>query len=188
MEIHPLILAGSALAITVTVIHGAFWLGAFKGEWKERAKKLEQNEEDCRTLKDNIAEIKANINILLNKSGLGTTSQNSPVELTAKGEEIRKKLDVDRIVTERYKQIKEEFEDISNVYDIQVKATDLGKHLFESLNEDEKDVIKKVAYEEGLPLVQIYPIFSVILRNTVFEEKGLEKKDARKVSEDQPKS
>ena len=180
MEIHPFILAGSSFAIVSAIIGFVFWLGSFKGEWKEKAKKLEKNEENCQALKDSIAEIKANISILLNKSGLSTTSQNSPVELTAKGEKIRKKLQADRIVTEKYKHLKKEFEHTSHAYDIQVKATDLGKQLFESLNDDEKGYIKEVAYEEGLPLVQIYPIFSVILRDIVLKEKGLETKKAEK--------
>ena len=182
MEIHPLILAGSSFAVVSVVIGFVFWLGSFRGEWKEKAKKLKQNEEDCRTLKDSIAEIKANISILLNRSGLSTTSQNSPVVLTPKGEEIRKRLQVDRIIAEKYESVKKEFEDISNAYDIQVKATNLGKHLFQLLNEDEKDFIKKVAYEEGLPLVQIYPIFSVILRDVVLEEKGLQTESVKKES------
>ena len=38
---------------------------------------------------------------------------------------------------------KKEFEDTSNAYDIQVKATDLGRHLFESLTDDEKGLHKK---------------------------------------------
>ena len=182
MEIHPLILVGTSFAIASAVIGAVFWLGNFRGEWKEKAKKLEKNEEDCQTLKDSIAEIKANITILLNKSGLSTTSQNSPVGLTPKGEEIRKKVQVDRIVTKEYEHLKKEFEDTTNAYDIQAKATDLGKQLFESLTDDEKDFIKKVAYEEGLPLTQIYPIFSVILRDTVLKDKGLEAESANKTA------
>ena len=102
MEIHPLIVAGSSFAIVSGVIGFAFWLGNFRGEWKEKANTLKKNEEDCQTLKDSIAEIKASITILLNKSGLSTISQNSPVGLTPKGEEIRKKVQADRVITEKY--------------------------------------------------------------------------------------
>ena len=179
MEIHPLILLGSSFAVASALIGFVFWLGNFRGEWKEKAKKLDKNEEDCRTLKDSIAEIKANISILLNKSGASTTSHNSPVTLTAKGEAIRKKIQVDTIVAEEYEHLKKEFEDTSSAYDIQAKATDLGKQLFESLSDDRKDFIKKVAYEEGLPLVQIYPVFSVILRDIVLKEKGLDTEGAK---------
>jgi len=48
---------------------------------------------------------------------------------------------------------------------------ELGESIYDDLPEDVKNTVKNEIYQSGMQLFQVYPIFSLILRDTILKER-----------------
>lgn len=111
------------------------------------------------------------VNILMAKEKLGSMVSESPLRLSEKGEKISKSVNAEEIINSRLDEFRPEFEALSNNYDIQEKAMELGESIYDDLPEDVKNSVKNEIYQSGLQLFQVYPIFSLILRDAILKER-----------------
>lgn len=60
------------------------------------------------------------------------------------------------------------------MYDIQKKATKTIKEkLFDVINDQEKETMKKVAFGEGVDIEDLLPLMGIVFRDTIFEKNNL---------------
>ena len=111
------------------------------------------------------------VNILMTKEKLGSMVSESPLRLSEKGEKISRSVNAVEIVNSRLDELRPEFEALSNNYDIQEKAMELGESIYDDLPEDVKNTVKNEIYQSGMQLFQVYPIFSLILRDAILKER-----------------
>ncbi len=126
------------------------------------------------------------VNILMTKEKLGTMVSESPLTLSEKGEKISKSIDAEKIVNSRLDELRAEFEELSNSYDIQEKAMELGESIYDDLPENVKNSAKEEIYQNGLQLFQVYPIFSLILRDAILKERETGERGTEKIPAAQP--
>ena len=111
------------------------------------------------------------VNILMTKEKLGSMVSESPLRLSEKGEKISRSVNAVEIVNSKLDELRPEFEALSNNYDIQEKAMELGESIYDDLPEDVKNTVKNEIYQSGMQLFQVYPIFSLILRDAILKER-----------------
>ena len=111
------------------------------------------------------------VNILMTKEKLGSVVSESPLRLSEKGEKISRSVNAVEIINSRLNELRPEFEALSNNYDIQEKAMELGESIYDDLPEDVKNTVKNEIYQSGMQLFQVYPIFSLILRDAILKER-----------------
>ena len=126
------------------------------------------------------------VNILMTKEKLGTMISESPLALSEKGKKISKSIDAEEIVNSRLGELRAEFEVLSNSYDIQEKAMELGESIYDDLPENVKNSVKEEIYQSGLQLFQVYPIFSLILRDAILKERETNERGMEKIPAAQP--
>ena len=111
------------------------------------------------------------VNILMTKEKLGSMVSESPLRLSEKGEKISRSVNAVEVINSRLDELRPEFEALSNNYDIQEKAMELGESIYDDLPEDVKNTVKNEIYQSGMQLFQVYPIFSLILRDAILKER-----------------
>ena len=150
-------------------------VGQLKSDVSQLKSDVGQLKSDVGQLKSDAVELKAYVNIILSNIGVGTTTSTHPVKLSKVGKEIATNINAEGIVKMRIDELRPEFVSISNSYDIQEKAMELGESIYKGLGDGskDKDIIKQEAFKNGLPVSQIYPVFSVLLRDTILKEKGI---------------
>ena len=165
-------IAGVVFAIIVTIVGFAFWMGRFAGKWGEKEKMLDGVRDDIDKIKLDISSIRDKLTMLLSKDNVSITSCDSPIRLNARGQEIVEKVKAVEVVNAQIGSLRPMFTQISNSYDIQEKAMGLGQSIYEQLDDNSKDIVKKVAFDSGLPISEMFTIFSILLRDIIIKEKG----------------
>ncbi len=179
-------IAGVVFAIIVTIVGFAFWMGRFAGKWGEKEKMLDGVRDDIDKIKSDISSIDIDIDkikldissirdkltMLLSKDNVSITSCDSPIRLNARGQEIVEKVKAVEVVNAQIGSLRPMFTQITNSYDIQEKAMGLGQSIYEQLDDNSKDIVKKVAFDSGLPISEMFTIFSILLRDIIIKEKG----------------
>ena len=126
------------------------------------------------------------VNMLMAEEKLGTVISESPLTLSEKGKKISESIDAEEIVNSRLDELRAEFEGLSNSYDIQEKAMELGESIYDDLPENVKNSAKEEIYQNGLQLFQIYPVFSLILRDAILKERETGGRGTGKIPAAQP--
>lgn len=156
-------------------------------EINERINKIDEEiNEKINKINETLARQTTAVNILMTKEKLGTMISESPLTLSEKGEKISKSIDAEKIVNSRLGELRAEFEALSNSYDIQEKAMELGESIYDDLPENVKNSAKEEIYQNGLQLFQIYPIFSLILRDAILKERETNERGMEKIPAAQP--
>jgi hypothetical protein len=108
----------------------------------------------------------------------------SPVNVSPYGKQIAEDLELDKYINENWNFISNYIKDNSvslNLYDIQQLCFNLTIIEAENvLSEEGYDKVKLRAYKEGLPVVSILQLASIMIRNKYFEENGLDTEDIDK--------
>ena len=126
------------------------------------------------------------VNMLMTEEKLGTMISESPLTLSEKGKKISESIDAEEIVNSRLDELRAEFEELSNSYDIQEKAMELGEPIYDDLPENVKNSVKEEIYQSGLQLFQVYPVFSLILRDAILKERETGGRGMEKIPAAQP--
>lgn len=167
------IFGGVTFALIAAFLTLFYKTSRFLGTWSEKDKAISRIESSIEYLKTEIISIRVSLKFLENSSGASTTESKSPINLTKKGEILSQNIKAEELVKKNLKELMPSFLDLSNAYDVQDKAMKLGINIYEMLEPNEKEIIKTEAFNSGLPLSQIYPIFSIHLRDLIFSERKI---------------
>jgi len=144
--------------------------------------KNEKIDKSIDSIKDSLAKIGATTDLLY-QAHLSTIQSHSPISLTIKGEDIAKAISAGMKISNHWQDIKSKLESKKpvNPYDIQVVAMDIAQECFEELfTPEEQNETKTFAFNAGINLAEIYPIFGVIIRDNIFKERGMNIKEIDK--------
>ncbi|MCH9852800.1 MAG: hypothetical protein K0U45_04775 [Alphaproteobacteria bacterium] len=171
-------------AIIIIVICALMWLSHFIGKWKERGGLFEDWRKAIPAIQinlDNIVkklaildDIQLDVRELQRDSPSPVVQTKSPISLNQKGERISNAIDAKEIITSIhenfYKTLSEKQQ--QNPFDIQEAAFEYANAINASLNQDVIDKFKKVAYDEGISMLDIHRILGVLLRDSILKECG----------------
>ncbi len=122
------------------------------------------------------------LNVILSSIDDSFTKQNSPLRITPKGEEVVKKLGMDKMFANNWERIRRlidaEVEE-KNAYDINefcIKYAVVYPEKF--LQPAEIAVLKDDAYQQGMALMDYMKILAVMARDAYFRENGIKTEDA----------
>jgi hypothetical protein len=122
-----------------------------------------------------LAKIQATTDLLY-QAHLSTIQARSPIALSDKGKEIASAIQAEVKINEHWQDIKAKLEEKNptNPYDIQTVAMDISRDCFDKIfTLEERNQIKTYAFSIGLNLLEIYPIFGVLIRNKIFQERNI---------------
>ena len=153
---------------------------------KNASKNVAEINEKINRINETLARQTTAVNILMTKEKLGTMVSESPLMLSEKGKKISESIDAEEIITSRLDELRPEFKELSNSYDIQEKAMELGESIYDDLPENVKNSAKEEIYQSGLQLFQVYPIFSLILRDAILKERETDGRGTEKIPAAQP--
>ena len=161
------------IIILILVIYLAYKSGGLIEKFSSQDKKIDRLE----SKQDNFVELKTKIDLIYQYTNPNAIAkQQSPIALTEKGRAISQKIHADVIFSRIFDKLNERFQKNKpkNAYDIQASAINVAKsHTLELLNEQELLLIKKIAFEEGIPLDDMWLIFGIMLRNKILTEEGI---------------
>jgi hypothetical protein len=142
--------------------------------------KVEANVDDMRKdlsyVKGSLDIVKETLNIFRN--GISPLVEScSPVSLTQRGKEISKELNAEDIICRNWTKIYDNLEENicnKNAYDIQqyclyTAAVELEKFI----SKEDIDFLKKIAYQQGNPLLYYSSVFGIIIRDKYLSIKGI---------------
>lgn len=122
------------------------------------------------------------LNVILSSIDDSFTKQNNPLRITPKGEEVVKKLGMDKMFANNWERIRRlidaEVEE-KNAYDINefcIKYAVVYPEKF--LQPAEIAVLKDDAYQQGMALMDYMKILAVMARDAYFRENGIKTEDA----------
>lgn len=154
---------------------GTYKIGTIVTYFKETKDKNEKVDAKIDGIKEVLNSVKATTDLLY-QTHITTVQRHSPISLTARGKEIATAIEAEVKVINHWDKIKTllEKKNPTNPYDIQTVAMDISRNCFEQIfTADEQNKIKTYAYQIGLNLLEIYPIFGVIIRDRYFKEKNI---------------
>ena len=149
-------------------------IGTLKSDVQILKSDVKRMDSKLNTIDSTLVGLASAVNMLLSKAGFGKeiTISESPIKLSKVGKEISDNVKAEEIIKDQMSRLRPMFESISNSYDIQEKAMELGESIYNEVDDDVKDNIKKEVYRTGLLLLQAFPIFSILLRDAIMEEQG----------------
>ncbi|MFW9882589.1 MAG: hypothetical protein ACFFG0_56730 [Candidatus Thorarchaeota archaeon] len=141
--------------------------GVFDNEIKDIKK-------DVRDIKDNVSGIDATVKLLY-QAYLGTVKTKSPLHISPKGDKIVKDLSLSNKVDKYWDQIYKllSVNSLNNPYDVQIASLEISQNKIKDiLTENEINEIKIYAFNNGLNLLEIYPVIGVLIRDKALKEIG----------------
>jgi hypothetical protein len=175
---------GLLITILVLVIKMIFKLG----QWQQRQNaqdisvskldnKTNEIDKDIKIIKSDIVETKNNVKWISTFLKIDPIAQEqSPLSLTKKGEEIRKRIKADEIFERNRSELisRIDNEKTKNAYDIQMEAFRVvDEHLQKLLTDSELTKIKDEAFTINRPISNVLTIFQILLRDYLFKEKNI---------------
>lgn len=173
----------------LTLLGVGIGIGQYRNKVLTNSKNIEEDKNNIKNITEKhhtfekdiyykIACIETNIdNIKTNIAGLTTTQ--SPLSLSEKGERISNNLEavsiINRIYDEIIADVIDDQDHIPSPYDIQEKAmkTIRGK-LLTTINEEEKERFKAVAFGEGLTIEDLLPLIGIVFRDVIFSKYNID--------------
>ncbi|MDR1862149.1 MAG: hypothetical protein LBQ41_03955 [Candidatus Ancillula sp.] len=173
MTISPELISIGALFITM--VGGFFYFGVNFGS---RLGKLEGRvdgiEKDVLELKVALRELNNSVNNLANQVAMLMGKQmafgNSPLQLTPAAVELIDEIDGAKVVSENYTSLSHRVFELGATtdYDVQVNAV---QSVEEFMQNQDLNQVKKVLFNNGKTLNQVYEALGLLLRDKIFEER-----------------
>ena len=161
------------LLVTIWVVWKLSSVVTLFGGYKEERKEVK---DDLHQIRKDIAKIEGNVNFVFQKLNPSVQTQ-SPLNLTDKGKNISRDLNIEAKIAVHWEMIKAKIESKSpaNPYDIQNATMEIARDCFDSIFTDtERNDIKLYAYKQGLSLLEIVPIIGIQARDQYFKEKNID--------------
>ena len=186
------------LSIIVNIAVFAFGYGKLSNEVKNTKSTVKSVKEDLesaiKNVKEDIRNVKEDLSRRIDRQGekidrvaedlaelrgaftmfkeASATRSTSPIVLTERGEEISQDSGGGAVLQDMFEDLYQEFEGITNAYDIQRKARKMVEDL---LNEGgQLEQVKDYLYEEGkVGFETVVDVLGIELRDMVFERRGM---------------
>jgi hypothetical protein len=178
------------ILVLILCILLAYKLGGVVTYFTETKSKNEKIDGKVDAIKDVLAKVQATTDLLY-QAHLSTVQAHSPIQLTQKGEQISKAISAEMKIDNHWETIKGKLEEKkpTNAYDIQTVAMDIARDCFEKIfTPAEQNEIKTYAFGIGINLLEIYPIFGVIIRDRIFSERKVAIEEVDKHDPKNPKA
>lgn len=160
------------LAILGAALWGMFKLGEVTKSFKDYLSDKEQLDKKLGEFQKTLADVNATSNLLY-QAHLSTVQKKSPLSLTEIGEQVAEGIDARQKVKMHWPAIFACLSDynLDGRYDVQMAAQAVARECFDDIFTDtERQEIKTFAYDEGLDLLEIYPVLGILIRDKFFEE------------------
>jgi len=135
--------------------------------------KLEKNIDGIRI---DLSYVKGNLDIIT-KGKEPLAKAQSPISLTQEGLEKAKKINAENIISKNWDKIYDNLEkniQNKNAYDIQRYCLDIAAiGLNKIISNEDIELLKKIAYNEGNSLFYYSPIFGILIRDKYLSLKGI---------------
>lgn len=185
-------LNGSVFTLIIILVI-VIWLAHKSGSWIQSYKNFETKstgfDAKIDSIKESIFKVQATTDLLY-QTHLSTVQAHSPISLTERGKKISTDISAESKITNHWESIKKELDkkNPANPYDVQTVSMDISRNCFETIfTREEQDQVKTYAYGIGMNLLEIYPIFGVIIRDKVFEEQNIKPEEVDKHDPKNPK-
>ena len=145
----------------------------FKGIFEKIEKKLEI-----------LPVLKDRVDVIYRNTPNAILRSESPLNLTGKGKEISDEIQAPKIFNKYLEELTSKFDENNlNAYDIQARSFKIINQYFkEIILEDELEILKNKAYNEGILLDDILSIFGILLRDKILKDKNIPVEDIDKHS------
>lgn len=168
----------SSVFVLLLVLIVMFWFTHKTGKWTEmfntHKDKINKAEENHDKFSHVVMELKTKMDLVYQNTNPNRLTQaQSPISITATGQNVSDEIDAPRILQENILNLVCQVNDKSpkNAYDIQMVSMQVVKEkIVDLLSEHDLNKIKQVAFERGLLIEDIMTIFGVLLRNHILEE------------------
>ena len=128
-------------------------------------------------LSERLIEVKTKVDLIYqNTNPHKLVAAQSPLSLTATGQEVADKIDAKRIFERYAGQLERIIEEAApkNAYDVQVESMKIAQEkLIDLLDAHEINTIKEVAFSKGLLVQDVLGVFGVFLRDLILSKKGI---------------
>lgn len=135
--------------------------------------KVEKNIDGIRI---DLSYVKGTLDIII-KGKEPLAKAQSPISLTTEGIEKAKELNAEDIISRNWDKIYDNLEKNilnKNAYDIQRYCLDIAATgLYKIINNEDIELLKKIAYNEGNSLFYYSPIFGILIRDKYLSLKGI---------------
>jgi hypothetical protein len=192
-NILTIIIPLTALLVTilVAIVTLSFKVGQWKSKQDNMEVKIKESEERMDVKFDKIdrllqvfMETKVKVDLIFAALNIDSMSKSdSPLTLSAKGQEARQHLKADEIVNKyKYKLLaKTNIENMDNPYDIQEAVfKSVEDNLYSLFDLSEMNILKTEAFKQGIRLEFLKTVFKIILRDEVLKEKNINVEDIDK--------
>jgi len=186
----------ACVIVTILLVAGlifiVWWSSAMYFKLKSRpcdehGKRLDDFQGKASQINESLVEVRTSIgyikdrvdNILDNKaSGIIYSKRNSPLKITPKGDKLVERLGMNNMIDSNWDRITNYLKgklESNNPYDIEKFITEhIVVYPLEFIKEEELDKIKRVAYYEGLPLMEYLTVLVIIIRERYFKENNID--------------
>jgi len=142
-------------------------------------------ENNIESIKTDISYIKGNISILLRSpDGLFPIQSRSPVRLSPIGEDLAKKMELEKRISRNWGNICNFLDNnlhSKNAYDIQQFCIDTASvHLDKFFDNEDIESFKDFAFNAGKPLIYYGGMIGVMIRDAYFRHRGIDVLDVDK--------
>ncbi len=174
----------AVLLLVAFLAYGRFNL--FLGQWKERGglfedwrKTIPKLEISIDLINTKLKDIGDDIKDLQKEqpTSPNVLTQRSPIALNDKGQKISDAINAEQIVLTSLDKYLQTLlpEQLENPYDIQEKSFDYMNDF--SFDDKTTDMLKRVAYDEGVSMLDVKRILGVVLRDKILEKRGFSPND-----------
>ncbi len=147
------------------------------GKWSEKFLTHEKKIDKVESLSEKVIELKTKVELIYQNTNPNRLIEaRSPISLTSKGRELSDTIRANEILNKHLVPLEERVnsENPKNAYDIQMSSLKVAKEqLISMLDEEDLNLIKDTAYQNGLIVDDLMGIFGVLLRNHILNKKGL---------------
>ncbi len=163
---------GGGITVVATCIAAVYKVAFFAGKWEEKEKVVDAIKKELSNIQKSIFRLEVAVQMLSQKEGGGTEESNSPVRLSKAGRDIAEKINAEKIIEDRLERLSAEHFSILDIkLDIEEKAREVSRDIYEELDEKTQRIAKDALYEHGFPITQIYSVLALTLRDKIIQQK-----------------
>lgn len=166
----------SSVFVLMVILFVLVWMIYHVGRYKEIFSSHSQKIGNIDGFGDRMVKLETTINLIyMNTNPRKMVEAHSPLSLSEEGKKAAENIHADKILKRIHTKLESFVEESKpkNAYDIQVASLKSTARILELLNEEELIAIKDYSFQQGLRLEDLFPIFGVLLRNLILEDRGI---------------
>lgn len=174
---------GFIFALLVLAFFLTYWITKQITKWETKLSHVDKLDSNITIIKEDMAIIKAFITVY-NEMNNPFAKKNSPIQLTPKGEQVSKDLDINKILALHWNEIETDIEKALkqdyNPYDIQQEAIVIASKIQDYLTNEEIEKMKIYAFKHGHNLTTYNLLIGVHIRDIYFKKHNINIEDVDK--------